>query len=115
MYKRQDHTGIVDSHAPGGGFLEGEIGPRQPDHQGVSTADTAVALTAAQGYTIGPAARADELLQHDYRGADLPKVGDVVPAAGKVAEMTKADELTAVPGQIVHGVATGLPQLPGQR
>ncbi|GAA3355144.1 hypothetical protein GCM10020366_14060 [Saccharopolyspora gregorii] len=109
------HTGIVDSHAPGGGFLKGEIGPRQPDHQGVSTGDTAVALTAAQGYTVGPAARPDELLKHDFRGGDLPEVGDVVPAAGKVADMTKADELTSVPGQVVHGLATGLPQLPGQR
>ncbi|WP_243792348.1 hypothetical protein [Saccharopolyspora gloriosae] len=109
------HTGLLESRAPGGGFLDAEIGPRQPDHQGVSAGDTAVALTAAQGYTVGPAARPDALLKHDLRGADLPKVGDVVPAAGKVAEMTKADELTSVPGQIVHNVATGLPQLPGQR
>ncbi|MFR9729568.1 hypothetical protein ACL03H_10090 [Saccharopolyspora sp. MS10] len=108
------HTGLVDKHSPGGGFLEAEVGPRQEDHQGVSAGDTAFALTAAQGYTVGPAVRPDALLQHDLRGGNLPAVGDVVPAAGKVADMTRADEVTAVPGQIVHDLATGLPQLPGR-
>ncbi|MCX2732225.1 hypothetical protein OOZ19_18460 [Saccharopolyspora sp. NFXS83] len=109
------HTGIVDMHSPDGKFLEAEIGPRQSDHQGVSAGDTSLALDAAHGYTVGPVARPDELLKHDLSGGNLPRVGDVVPAAGKVADMAKADELTAVPGQIVHNVATGLPQIPGQR
>lgn len=107
------HTGVLEPHSPQSSLLNAEIGPRGAKHEGVSGVDTALALTAAQGYTVGPVANPGAALkpvvQSDQRTGqprlDLPEPSDVVPGARQVTSMTRADELSDLPEQVVHHVA----------
>ncbi|RCW45291.1 hypothetical protein DFQ14_103260 [Halopolyspora algeriensis] len=62
-------------------LLEAEVGPRHPGHEGVSAADTAVDLTAAQGGSIEP----------------LKPVGAVVSKALQSAPSPSADGRANLP------------------
>lgn len=49
-----DHLGVLTEHTKDAELLDAEIGPRGPQHEGTSALDTAVDVTAAQGYSAGP-------------------------------------------------------------
>lgn len=49
-----DHLGVLTEHTEDAELLDAEVGPRGPQHEGTSAADTSVDLTAAQGYSAGP-------------------------------------------------------------
>lgn len=113
-----ENTGALDQHAAGGDFLDAEIGPRQPDHEGVSAADTAVDLTAVQGYDLQPVASPGAAL--DNAPAEEPtaspspsKLGNVLPAANDMPALAMLDNgISKAAQQLAQDAATGLPKLP---
>lgn len=114
-------TGLVDNPMPGGGVLDATVGPREPGHQGVSGADTAVDLTAAQGHDIpAPITPAGALpnagkvpaLAEAPQG-QLADAQRVVPVAGRVPATALMDrELTDPVQSGVGQVRETLPNLP---
>ncbi|GAB3277167.1 hypothetical protein [Parasphingorhabdus pacifica] len=115
-----DHTGAFDQHAKEGGFFEAKIGPRQPDHEGVSAVDTAAEFTAAQGYELEPLANPVGAVAPTLRdtpqngsGPTLPKLGHVAPIANDMPALAMVDnKLADATHKLGRDVATGLPKLP---
>ncbi|MER7009951.1 hypothetical protein ABT324_00785 [Saccharopolyspora sp. NPDC000359] len=121
-----EHLGLLHERTPNATLLDAEVGPRKPDHQGVSAADTAVAVTAAQGFEAEPVASpvgvvAPTLernpLNAPGQAMPLPKPDELVPAVREIpplAELDKglgggADELSTqltsrVPAKPVHQI-----------
>lgn len=95
------HTGLLNEKTPKASLLDAEVGPRQPDHEGFSAADTAVDATVAQGFSVKPmtspvgdVAKVSEQSPLRTSGAPvtLPKVGDVVPAAKQAPALASVDD-----------------------
>ncbi|MEB3368240.1 hypothetical protein [Saccharopolyspora mangrovi] len=95
------HLGVVYEHTPDAALLDTEVGPRKPNHQGFSAVDTAVALTAAQGYESEPVSNPvalvaptlnDNPLQTSGEPLTLAKPSDVLPAAEKAPVLSEADK-----------------------
>ncbi|RRO12679.1 hypothetical protein EIL87_23540 [Saccharopolyspora rhizosphaerae] len=114
------HLGVVYEHTPDAALLDTEIGPREPNHQGFSALDTAVALTAAQGYESEPISIPVALvaptlnnnpLQTSGEPLTLAKPSDALPAAEKTPVLAEADKavggVSGAPPQQISGV---LPQ-----
>ncbi len=120
---RPGHTGVLNERTPDARLLDTELGPRQPDHQGVSTADTAVALDAARGYEVGPLAAPVGMVEPVLKNnpaqkpgnpVTLPRVSQAVPAAKQLPALAQLD--SAVPGaveQSANELAGGIRRLPG--
>ncbi|MGW1677715.1 hypothetical protein [Saccharopolyspora sp. NPDC002376] len=125
-----ENLGVLHAKNSNATLLDAEVGPRQPDHQGVSTADTAVDVTAAQGYeaepAVNPVGAVAPTLQRNPLNAPgevmpLPKPDQLVPAVGKIPPVAALDqglgggadqlssELTSrVPAKPVHQVTGSL-------
>ncbi|GAA0516031.1 hypothetical protein GCM10011581_47530 [Saccharopolyspora subtropica] len=126
-----DHLGVVDKRVPNAALLDAEIGPRTPGHQGVSAVDTALDLTAAQGFSsvplsdpgaaVAPLLRTNPLQTSGER-VTLPKVARALPVADEVPAVSELDagagaaveetarQLTdALPHPTVHRITGQLP------
>lgn len=118
--------GLLTPHSPQASLLDAQIGPRGENHEGVSGVDTALSMTAAQGYTVGPLATPGAALKPVLRGdersgqaqLDLPEPSEIVPGARPVTSLTHADELSNVPetvlGRVAGEAGSGLRQGAGQ-
>ncbi|SDY62077.1 hypothetical protein SAMN05216215_103110 [Saccharopolyspora shandongensis] len=116
-----DHLGVASERIPGATLLDTEVGPREPGHQGMSTLDTAVDLTAAQGYAteplanpVGAAASALQrnLLQNSGEQVALPQPEKLVPAIEKTQV---ASELDGGATDVAQQVTGSLPKAPVHR
>lgn len=113
-----DHTGLFDRHTPEGGFLEAELGPRKPDHEGVSTADTALELTAVRGYELKPLenpvnALATALPNSQSDPVALPKLGHLAPAANDMPALAMLDNgITGGANQLARQTSGALAETP---
>lgn len=103
-----DRTGFLDKTRPGGGLLEAEVGPRGPSHEGFSAADTAVELTAAQGYEVDPlfepvglvkTATEQTPVQNPGQPVGVPDPAGMVPAVEQVPATAEVDHAATRPLQ----------------
>ncbi|GAB3684884.1 hypothetical protein [Saccharopolyspora tripterygii] len=114
------HLGVIYEHTPDATLLDTEVGPREPNHQGFSAVDTAVELTAAQGYESEPISNPVALvaptlnnnpLQTSGEPLTLAKPSDVLPATKNTPVVSEADKVVGAvaeaPLQRISGV---LPQ-----
>ncbi|MCI2416675.1 hypothetical protein MOQ72_04510 [Saccharopolyspora sp. K220] len=95
-----NHLGVVTERLPNAALLDTEVGPLKPDHQGTSALDTAVDLTAAQGYEAEPLTNpvgmvaptlANNPLQNSGEPVTLPQPERVLPVAGKLPVVSQLD------------------------
>ncbi|GAA2348543.1 hypothetical protein GCM10009854_27370 [Saccharopolyspora halophila] len=96
-----EHVGVVHEHTDSASLLDFKVGPRGPAHEGFSAADTAVEMTAAQGYENEPIADPAGLaaptlennpLQTSGEPVTLAKPSDVLPAASDAPVLGKVDK-----------------------
>ncbi|MDA3626542.1 hypothetical protein OU415_13935 [Saccharopolyspora sp. WRP15-2] len=108
-----ENIGVLHEKNADSTLLDAEVGPRKPDHQGVSAADTAVDVTAAQGFESEPVASpvgvVAPTLQRNPLNAPgevmpLPKPDQLVPAVGKIPPLAALDQ----------GLGSGADQLSGE-
>lgn len=95
------HLGVVTERVPNAALLDTEVGPLQPGHQGTSALDTAVDVTAVQGYEAEPInnpvgmvapALANSPLQTSGGPVTLPQPEKLLPVASKVPAASKLDD-----------------------
>ncbi|MEV0085287.1 hypothetical protein [Saccharopolyspora sp. NPDC050642] len=120
-----DHLGVASGRIPEATLLDAEVGPREPGHQGMSTLDTAVDLTAAQGYAteplanpVGAVAPALERnpLQNSGNQVALPQPEKLVPAIEKTPVTSELNSgLGGGARDVAQQVTGGLPKAPVHR
>ncbi|MBB5155255.1 hypothetical protein [Saccharopolyspora phatthalungensis] len=120
-----DHLGVVTERVPDAALLNTEVGPRQPGHQGTSALDTAIDLTAAQGYDTAPLTDpvgmvaptlANNPLQTSGEPMTLPQPEKILPATGKLPATPRLDNsVSATAKDVARQVAGSVPQAPVHR
>ncbi|SFT55478.1 hypothetical protein SAMN04487904_103386 [Actinopolyspora lacussalsi subsp. righensis] len=115
-----DHTGVLREKNDNAELLDAEVGPRGETHEGVSTLDTAVDATVAQGYDskpltnpVGAVGKVAENnpLRMSGKPVELPEVEHVVPATKQVPTVRRVDDN---PSGAVRDAATGLVENPSE-
>jgi hypothetical protein len=119
------HQGVLTERAPDARLLDAEVGPRPPQHQGLSTADTAVKLTAVRGYDSAPVSNPLGMVAPTLQGSPLqtagepvtlPEVDRILPAAGPVPVVSKLNQgAGATTADAMARVADVVPQERVQR
>ncbi|WP_132491224.1 hypothetical protein [Saccharopolyspora elongata] len=120
-----DHLGVASERIPEATLLDAEVGPREPGHQGMSALDTAVELTAAQGYATEPLANpvgavAPALqrnpLQNSGKQVALPQPEKLVPALEKTPVTSELNSgLSGGARDVAQQVTGSLPNAPVHR
>ncbi|MBE9375793.1 hypothetical protein IQ251_15175 [Saccharopolyspora sp. HNM0983] len=96
-----DHLGLLTEHTENAELLDAEIGPRGPQHSGTSALDTAVELTAAQGYSTEPVAEPvgavmplleNNPLQTSREPVTVEPLEETVPAAQNAPVVSELDD-----------------------
>lgn len=115
-----DNTGVLRENRDDAKLLDAGVGPRKPNHEGVSAADTAVDATVAEGYDVKPltnpvgavtkaAGRSPvgvtQRSAHSTAPVALPEVEQVVPATEQVPALRRVND---DPAQTVRATAADL-------
>ncbi|MEV0698241.1 hypothetical protein AB0I53_10015 [Saccharopolyspora sp. NPDC050389] len=120
-----DHLGVASERIPEATLLDAEVGPREPGHQGMSALDTAIDLTAAQGYateplanpvgTVAPALQRNPL-QNSGEPVALPQPEKLVPAVSKTPVTSELNSgLGGGARDVAQQVTGSLPKAPVHR
>ncbi|MDR7301184.1 hypothetical protein [Haloactinomyces albus] len=118
------NTARTESGGKHAKLLDAEVGPRHSGHEGVSAADTAVDLTAAQGQSIAPLTNSvgtvvprsvqDAPPQVSDGRVNLPRAGEALPAHRNTPAMAALDDgLTGVAGKTGTTGQTGVARSSG--
>ncbi|WP_258175171.1 hypothetical protein [Actinopolyspora mortivallis] len=114
------YTGVVDDGNGRAELLDAKVGPRGETHEGMSTLDTAVDATVAEGYQAKPltnpvGALAKALTESPLNASDnpveLPEVEHVVPATKQVPTVRRLDDN---PSEAVRDAITGVVENPSK-
>ncbi|MGP4020459.1 hypothetical protein [Saccharopolyspora sp. 5N708] len=112
-----DHLGVLTERMPSAALLDTEVGPLKPGHQGTSALDTAVDLTAAQGYEAepltNPVGMVTPVLQNNPletsgEPVTLPQPEKVLPLADKLPVVSQLDKGAGAATRDVTKQLTGL-------